>query len=112
MRRHDVDAIYLWTRGKRHDWRRDYRLVEENGEVYIWDTLQNRRLALSEDYYAIDFPEKPPYRSPYVQYGESQELICGVPTFSKPKLDIEKHRRRRSLAAARAGRPCGRRRDV
>ena len=88
MRRHDVDAVYLWTRGKRHDWRRDYRLMEENGEVYIWDTLQNRRLALSEDFYAIDFPEKPPYRSPYVQYGESQELICGVPTFSKPKLDI------------------------
>ena len=29
LRRHDVDAFYIWTRGKRHDWRRDYRLVEE-----------------------------------------------------------------------------------
>jgi uroporphyrinogen-III decarboxylase len=88
LRLHDADAIYVWTRGKRHDWRRDYQLVENGGEACIWDALQNRRLPLSEDYYAVDFPEKPPFRSPYVQYGESQELIRGVPTFSKPKLDI------------------------
>jgi uroporphyrinogen-III decarboxylase len=88
LRRHDADAFYVWTRGKRHDWRRDYQLVEAGPEVYIHDTLQDRRLPFSEDYYAVDFPEKPPYRSPYVQYGESQELIRGVPTFSKPKLDI------------------------
>ncbi len=89
LRRHNADAYYVWTRGKRHDWRRDYQLVDRGGEVYIWDTLQNRRLPFSEDYYAVDFPEKPPFRVPYVQYGESQELICGTPTYSKPKLDIQ-----------------------
>jgi uroporphyrinogen-III decarboxylase len=87
-RRHDIDALYLWTRGKRNDWREDYQLVETQDQPYVRDRLQNRRLALSRDYYAIDFPDKPPYRQPYVQYGESQELINGTPTYSKPKLDI------------------------
>ena len=85
---HDLDGIYLWPRGKRRDWREDYRLVKEAGEPFIRDVKNNRRLPLSEDYYAICFPEKPPYRNPFIQYGESQEIVNGVPYYSKPKLDI------------------------
>ena len=28
---HDLDSLWLWPRGKRDDWRRDYKLVEEGG---------------------------------------------------------------------------------
>ena len=49
---HDFDALYLWTRGKRKDWRRDYQLVENGDDVYIWDNIEKRKLPLSEDYYA------------------------------------------------------------
>jgi uroporphyrinogen-III decarboxylase len=86
---HDLDSLWVWPRGKRDDWRRDYRLVEDAGEVHIRDAVNERGLALSEDYYAIDFPEAPPYRRPYVQYGESQELVNGAQTYSKHKLDVE-----------------------
>ena len=87
-RRHDFDALYVWNRGKRNDWRADYQLVENGADVHIWDSKENRKLPLSEDYYAIDFPDTPPYRRPFIQYGESQEMINGVPTYSKPKLEI------------------------
>ena len=87
-RMHDLDGMHLWIRGKRKDWLRDYPLVENDGPPYIRDNLADRRLELSEGGYAIDFPERPPYRRPYIEYGESQILINGVPTYSKPKLDI------------------------
>ncbi|MDO8685849.1 MAG: uroporphyrinogen decarboxylase family protein [Clostridiales bacterium] len=87
---HDFDAMYVWFRGKRNDWREDYQLIEKDGEVYIWDKHKERKLPLSEDFYAICFPETPPYRKPFIQYGTSQELINGVPYFSMKKLNIIK----------------------
>ena len=63
--------------------------MKRGGEVYIWDAIRNRKLPLSEDYYAINFPDAPPYRVPFIQYGETQEQINGVTTYSKPKLDIQ-----------------------
>jgi hypothetical protein len=61
-RRHDFDAMHVWPRGKRRDWRQDYELVEDENDVYIRDHIEKRRLPLSEDSYAIDFPAKPPFR--------------------------------------------------
>lgn len=88
---HNIDGIHVWMRGKRRDWLADYELVEEGSRAYIWDNLEKRRLELSEDGYAIDFPEAPPLRKPLVEYGESQILVNQVPTYSKPKLTISAH---------------------
>jgi len=85
---HDADSFYIWNRGKRRDWLNDYRLREEGGEVYIWDVKEQRKLPLSQDGYAILFPDKLPYRRPFVIYGESEELVNGVNMFTKPKLEI------------------------
>ena len=86
---HNIDILTIWTRGKRKDWLKDYQLVENSDEIYIWDSIKKRKLKLSEDYYAIDFPEEPPLRFPYIEYGENQELIKGKPIFSNSKFNIQ-----------------------
>ncbi len=86
--RHDADSLYIWNRGKRRDWLNDYRLTEEGSEDYIWDVKEQRKLSLSRDGYAILYPDKLPYRCPFVIYGESEELVNGVNMFGKPKLEI------------------------